>query len=254
MLYKILNSKFVERTKRKMGRLTGLHVKVKRFTASASEPLRTVLIINNLGIDHVLDVGGNTGQFAESLYDFGYKNKVVSFEPVGVCHEQMLKRSKKYPNWEVAEKMAIGDKDETAMINVTNDTVFSSLLEVKKWHSDLKSTSKMVKKEEVQVHKLDTIVSNYIKDPAASKILLKIDTQGFEKEVLAGAEELLKHVTAIKIEIPLTPIYENVGLGFYETFEFLRENGYKPYSFNNEGVNLKTGRVNTIDGLFVKEK
>ena len=177
---------------------------------------------------------------------------MISFEPVKECHEALLKRSKKTENWIVADQSAIGDKDETAMINVSDDTVFSSLLEIKDWHADLKSKSKTVKQEEIQVNKLNTVIDKYIPNKSEQRILLKIDTQGYEKEVLAGASDIMKYVVGLKIEIPLTPIYEKIGFSFYEMIDYLKENGFEPYSFNNEGVNLKTGRVNTIDGFFIR--
>ncbi|MEL7250393.1 MAG: hypothetical protein AAFO03_18350, partial [Bacteroidota bacterium] len=66
-LQRILQSKWLERSKRQLGKLTGLHIKLKRFTASASEPLRTAMLLKNAQVDLVIDIGANTGQFAESL-------------------------------------------------------------------------------------------------------------------------------------------------------------------------------------------
>ena len=102
------------------------------------------------------------------------------------------------------------------------------------------------------MYRLDDIIENYI-DSKETSILLKIDTQGFEKEVLDGAINFLKRIKGINIEISLNSIYENTQFAFYESIEFLRKNKFKPYSFNIEGVNLTTGRVNTIDGLFFRE-
>lgn len=253
MIGKILNSKIAERTRRLIGLKTGIYLKLKRFTPSPSEELRTATILKHYKIDCVLDVGANTGQFAEALYDFGYKNKVISFEPVKACHDVLKNRSKKNKNWTIAERCAIGEKDDMATINISDNTVFSSLLTIKDWHSTQKKESKITKTEEVKLFKLDSVLPNYIDFSENKRILLKIDTQGYEKQVLDGAKELLKNVVGIKIEIPLIPIYNNVGLSFYETIDFLKNHGFQPFSFNNEGVNLKTGRVNTIDGIFFRE-
>lgn len=254
MIHKILNSKIAERTRRFLGVKSGVYLKLKRFTASASEPMRTAMILNENNIDCVLDVGANTGQFAESLRDFGYEKEIVSFEPVQVCHENLIARSKKYKNWTVAEKCAIGESDGNVHINITEDSVFSSVLKISDWHSKLKPYSKIVNTEEVPLFRLDTIVKKYVDNLENKRVLLKIDTQGYEQQVLEGATELLKDIIGIKIEIPLTPIYEDVGFTFYKTLNFLEKEGFYPFSFNNEGVNLSTGRVNTIDGLFIREK
>ena len=38
--------------------------------------------IENRGINLVLDVGANTGQFGRSLRNRGYAGRIISFEPV----------------------------------------------------------------------------------------------------------------------------------------------------------------------------
>jgi len=252
MIRKILNSKPAERARRFLGKNTGVYLKLKKFTASTSDELRTVKLLELMNIDCVIDVGANSGQFAESLYDFGYKHKVISFEPVERVYEQLEKQAAKYPQWTVAERCAIGDVDGEATLHVSDATVFSSLLKIKNSHVENKHKSRIVREEKVKTWRLDTILGKYLDNPANHRIVIKIDTQGFEKQVLDGAEELLKSVIGLKIEIPLTPIYEDVAFTFYEIIDYMKTNGYEPYSFNNEGVNLETGRLNTIDGLFFK--
>jgi len=252
LIEKFLQSKKMERFRRFSGKTTGIYLKLKRFTPSTSEALRTATIVNNLNIKYVLDVGANTGQFAESLYDFGFKGTTISFEPVSSCYKVLLKRSKKNSKLIVPERCAIGNEDKEVTINVTDDTVFSSILKITDYHSKLKPKSRIVKTESVKMYRIDSIIDNFI-DPEEDSILLKIDTQGFEKEVLEGAKNTIKRLKAIKIEIPLTNIYNNTQFTFYQTIEFLKDHNFIPYSFNIEGVNLKTGRVHTIDGLFVKD-
>lgn len=252
LLQKILQSKTLERTRRYWGKKTGLHLRLKRFTASASEPLRTAMLLQYHGIDFVFDIGANTGQFAESLYDFGYKGRVVSFEPVQQAYAELLQRKAPHALWEVAERCAIGGEDGEIEINVSNDTVFSSILPIEDSYVAHNAKSRIVAKEKTPLHRIDTIAGRYLK--GGEKILLKIDTQGYEKEVLNGATELIKKAKGLKIEIPLYPIYHNTGFTFYEIIDFVKTNGFQPYSFHVEGVDLPTGRVNTIDGLFFKEE
>ncbi len=252
LLQKLLNSKSAERIRRNLGLKTGIYLTFKRFTPSASEQLRIARLLNFFNINYVIDIGANTGQFAESLFDFKYKGKVISFEPVSSAYNILVNRSKKYNNWEVAPRCAIGNFNKKTEINVSDFSVFSSILKIKKSHVTSKPSSKTINKETIDMYRLDDIIENYI-DSKETSILLKIDTQGFEKEVLDGAINFLKRIKGIDIEIPLNPIYENTQFTFYESIEFLRKNKFKPYSFNIEGVNLTTGRVNTIDGLFFRE-
>lgn len=252
-LDKILNSKVAERTRRFLGKHSGIYFKLKRFTASSSEELRTVKLLHAQGIDCVLDVGANTGQFAESLYDFGYTGRVISFEPVAAVHAALRKRAAKYPNWVVAERCAIGDQDGETTIHVSDATVFSSLLKIKDKHAQSVKKARIIAEEKVPLHRLDSIVGKYLPEKATTTLLLKIDTQGFEKQVLAGAVNTLAGARGLKIEIPLSPIYEDVQFTFFQVIDFVRDNGFTPYSFSNEGVNLDTGRLNTMDGIFFRE-
>ena len=252
IIQQILQSKALERTKRFIGKTTGFYLRFKRFTPSASEDLRNAMLFKEMNITHVIDIGANTGQFAESLYDFGYTGKVISFEPVGNAYQQLLKRSQAYPNWQVAERCAIGSTDGEIEINVSDDTVFSSILEIKNSYVSHNQKSQIVRKEKTPIHRLDTILDQFIKEEHAV-IMLKIDTQGYEKEVLDGAVETIQKVKGLKIEIPLYSIYQDTRFEFYDIMEFAKGHGFQPYSFHVEGVDLDTGRVNTIDGVFFRD-
>jgi FkbM family methyltransferase len=251
MLGKLLNSRRAERIRRFLGVKSGVYLKLKRFTSSTSEEMRTATILKTVGVDLVLDVGANTGQFGESLFDFGYKGKLVSFEPVSKVHKELQKRAGKYETWEIADRCAIGNEDSETTINICEETVFSSLLKIKSKHVEQKKSARIISEEKVDVKRMDSVAPMYIAD--AKKIVLKVDTQGFEKQVLEGAVETLEKIVGLKIEIPLQPIYDGVEFTFYDIIDVLKKMDFEPYSFGIEGVDLKTGRINTIDGLFFKK-
>lgn len=250
---RILASNQTKRFKRKFFSFSGLHIQVKRYTPSACEELRSFALLNHKKIDTVIDIGANEGQFAEGLLMAGFKGKIISFEPVSKVRETLLKNSRRYPNWIIAERCAIGDVDTTIDIRISDDTVFSSVLEIKNEFTKDISRAQSVASESVPCYKLDTIIWNYL-DGKDKRILLKVDTQGFEKQVFEGATKLLQDVIGIKTEIPLFPIYEGTEFTFYEMVRFLESNNFEPYSFHNEGVNLKTGRLNTLDGIFFRKE
>jgi FkbM family methyltransferase len=251
-LNNFLNSRGVEKFRRSFAKTTGIYFKLKRFTASTSDDLRLAKILNWNKVDYVIDIGANRGQFAVGLLDFGYKGKIVSFEPVGSVHQELSKVASKYDRWEVAKQIAIGSENGEVEINVSDNSVFSSILNIKKSHVEQKDYSKTVRTETVKIGRLDDVLPEYL-DVSAHRVLLKIDTQGFEKQVLDGAPDTLSKIQGLKIEMPLTPIYEGVNYTFYDIIDVVRARGFQPYSFNREGVNLETGRINTMDGLFLLE-
>lgn len=248
---RFFRSDLITRLRRYLGRMTGVHLKLKRFTPSASEALRVAMNIIGMEIDCVLDVGANKGQFGQSLYDFGYKDQIISFEPVESAYKALLKRASRYKNWTVAKRCAIGDQSGTVQINVSDDSVFSSILRMNPHYVSQNPKSRVVSIERVAIYSLDSLSSSFLS--GNETLLLKIDTEGYEKQVLKGAPNLLQNIVGLKIEIPLYPIHDDPQYNFYDTIEFVGNLGFLPYSFNVEGVDIQTGRVNTIDGLFFRQ-
>lgn len=254
ILDKVLNSKLAERTKRRMALSSGIYLKIKRLTPSAHEDLQAVMLLKTFNIQTIIDIGANTGQYAESMYDFGYEGKIISFEPGEDAHTLLTLRSKKYPNWIVAERCGLGANKSEATLNVSDNSVFSSMLDIKDSYTKDTPKARVVKSEKITINRLDDIIEKYVNFAEDGKVLLKIDTQGFEKEVLAGGMNTLQRSTGIKMEIPLYQYYAGTGFDFAQSIQFLLENDFHPYAINKEGVDFKTGRTNTIDGTFFREK
>ncbi len=61
-------------------------------------------------------------------------------------------------------------------------------------------------KEKVPIYRLDSIASNYL--TGKENLLIKIDTQGFEWQVLDGAKETLQFARGVLCELSLVPLYE----------------------------------------------
>ena len=64
-------------------------------------------ILNFFDIDLVLDVGGNIGQTRDELRRFGYRKKILSFEPLKKEHNILKKRSLNDNYWSVYSRCAI---------------------------------------------------------------------------------------------------------------------------------------------------
>lgn len=81
-----------------------------------------------LGIDCVLDVGANKGQYYEFLRDqVGFRGRVISFEPIPDLAEALRGRAAHDSNWTVCD-FAVGRKDDVLPLNVTNRSGWSSFL------------------------------------------------------------------------------------------------------------------------------
>lgn len=180
------------------------------------------LIQNN--IDLVLDVGANSGQFAQELRKSGYMGRIVSFEPLEVAHKHLTLNSNSDPGWVVHPRCAVGDSNKTVTLNVAGNSYSSSVLEMLPTHSNAAPDSIYVGTNLVDQITLDSIFANYVSE--GTKVFLKIDTQGYEMQVLNGIKENLSSITGIQIEMSTTPLYR--GEKTFETFiSFFKEAGFE---------------------------
>jgi hypothetical protein len=82
---------------------------------------------------------------------------------------------------------------------------------------------------------------------------LKIDTQGFEKNVILGGTQVLSKIDVIKVEMSIVPLYENEIL-YIEMIDFLDKKGFELYYLENGFSDDKTGKLLQLDGVFVNKK
>jgi len=213
----------------------------------ATHPLaRRKKILDAYNISLVLDVGANIGQYGEQLREIGYKKKIVSFEPLNTAYVLLSSCAKKDKLWEV-NNYALGDKEELAKINIAANSMSSSLLEMLPSHIKSAPESEYVGQEDIQVKTLDSVFP--ILASQTDKVYLKIDTQGFEENVLKGAENSLKLIDAIQLEMSLIPLYSDEPL-FDEMYHFLYQKGYRLIALETGFTNKKTGELLQFDGIF----
>jgi len=194
-----------------------------------------VLIKNEGAI--VLDVGANKGQSITRFQKILKKPVIFSFEPLPSQFDELKKFENEYIK---TFNIALGKKIEKKKfyVNIKDDT--SSFLKVNQNSSWLKSRAKAFNvnpdkftSREIQVE-INT-VDNIIKQNNLKKVdLIKIDTQGFEAEVLEGAKENLikKNIKNVEIELILGEMYEK-RLSFYDIEKYLLPNGYRLISISN---------------------
>jgi FkbM family methyltransferase len=199
-------------------------------------------------INLVLDVGANTGQFVEELRAAGYRGRIVSFEPLASAHERLRKHAEGDPNWTVADRTAIGAESGSVDIHVSKNSVSSSILDMLPSHFQADPQSRYLETETVPVKRLDDLISVAPTDRA----LLKLDVQGYERQVLDGAMRVLADCRAVISEMSLVPMYDG-ELRAREMWDLLAAQHFEPWSLETCFRNPETGRVLQLDGLFVRE-
>ncbi len=188
-------------------------------------------------INVVIDAGANEGKFARQLRSF-YPGDIYSFEPVTSAFEKLTKAAAADPKWHVY-KLALGDQESTQAINISDETVFCSLLKTNDYCiQHFGDKAQRITEEIVSVRRLDQLLDTIIPDIENKRIFLKMDTQGYDMAVFKGLGDKLKYVTALQSEVSLISIYEgmphwiesisiyeNAGFGVVGMFPVTRDSG-----------------------------
>jgi FkbM family methyltransferase len=199
-------------------------------------------------IDLVFDVGANTGQYAMHLRNIGYHGKIVSFEPLSSAYKALESNSKNDPLWDTVN-IALGNQEGTAIINIANNSQSSSILDMLPDHVRAAPESAYVGKEEIVIRTMDSIFNDYRKP--SNNVYLKIDAQGFERNIVEGAGRSLENILGIQLEVSLVPLYAGETL-FAEMIEFMSEKGYVLMSIEPTYGNSDTGQLLQADCVFFR--
>jgi len=226
-----------------------LGIEAHRFHPETSPLARLMSTLNTFEIDLVIDIGANDGQFANELRSGGYSGNIVSFEPLTSAHERLSQMSKSDPFWDVHERCAIGNSQDEIKMNISGNSVSSSILPMLDTHTNAAPESAYQDTETAPQNTLDSVITPYIEK--SNSPLLKIDTQGYEWYVLDGASLTLPKVRVIIMELSFVPLYKGQRL-WIESIERLEKNGFKLWAMEPVFIDPENGRTLQVDALFVR--
>lgn len=209
-----------------------------------------------LGIDCVLDVGANIGQYCEFLrLNVGYTGSIISFEPVNEMFDRLRRECVADPLWSV-HRIGLGETDTTERINVLKERTLSSLLLPnqenlrKMGYTKYLRETEIERTEQISVRRLDAIHRDIV--PAAgSRVFLKSDTQGNDMAVIRGASGCLDRILGLQIELPVREVYSG-SAHYLESVAQLTQLGYAVTGFFPVQRD-STLRIINVDCVMVRE-
>jgi FkbM family methyltransferase len=241
--------KSLKRSVKTLARHAGLDV--RKLDLLAFEHHRLQLLLSAYQIDLVLDIGANIGQWASELRREGFPGDIISFEPLGDAHRQLIRNARKDPKWTVAPRMALGDRNADVQINIAGNSFSSSLLPMLPEHVAGAPESAFVGSEFTPMTTLDSLTGSVIPSDR-QRIFCKLDVQGFEGKVLAGASDLMKRIIGVQMEMSLAQLYEGQS-SFSELLNGMTRSGFEVFGFVPGFVDPASGRMLQIDGIFFKK-
>ena len=180
--------------------------------------------LKNFEIKSVFDVGAHKGEFLKAVQKLENIEKIYSFEPQKKIYQKLNIFS--IENKIFCFNFALGNNNEIRNLKINNKTstsTFSDINNLSLWYK-IKSfilrgstKSSFIDEEKVNVMKLDDFCDDY---KISNIDLLKIDTEGHEKQVLEGALNLIKEkkIKYILLEFHLSNMYSNYSVNDLENF------------------------------------
>jgi FkbM family methyltransferase len=203
----------------------------------------------DLELDLLFDVGANTGQYVKLIRHQGFKKQIVSFEPLSIEHGLLESLAVSDDYWQIFDRCAIGSSSGSATVNVSENSFSSSLSQILASHVDAEQKSRYIGSEAVQVYSLSEIYNS--KFSSYNRIALKIDVQGFEMEVLQGAQKIFDKICFIQVELSTVPVYANQSL-YYDIDKMLRDAGFHLWKVIPGFTHPRSGQQFQFDGIYIK--
>ena len=177
--------------------------------------------------DLLIDIGANSGEWIRKIRDLGFKGPALCIEPLSANFSSLKKLN--LPNTELLN-CAVGNKNGEISINETsNSGLSSSILPLGDYHKQAEPNIKVVSQSKVKIVKLSNILKKY----SYKNIYIKIDTQGYELEVIKSIDrDSWKKIYALEIEVNLVETYVNCG-SIEEIIYVLRQKGFSPFRLEN---------------------
>lgn len=215
------------------------------------EPVYLQRLFEYFDIDCVFDVGANAGQYGQMLRKkVGYRGRIISFEPIPELAERVEAISAKDPLWEII-RLALSSEDGSAQFNVMKDSQFSSLQEPKHVLDGLFDDANSVdRRSTVRVARLDSLYQELQSKYKFSRPFLKMDTQGHDLSVVAGAGNCLANFIGMQSELAVVGLYQDAPLfdevirGYSDLGFFL--SGFVPNNAGHFPILVET------DGIFIR--
>jgi FkbM family methyltransferase len=217
---------------------------IRRLNPTHDE-VRRANLLARLGVNVVLDVGANAGQYAQRLRGVGYTGRIVSFEPLSAAFAELSRLTERDPLWE-SRRLALGRSEGSAEINVSALSQCSSLLKMKEPHLTSFPT---IATETVPLTRLESIWNEIVRRD--DRTFFKLDVQGFEIEVLGGAEAVLAGVVGVQAELSLVSRYEG-SPSYSDVIAYLESHGFRLADIEPVVEDFEIGELRVVDGIFIR--
>ena len=206
-------------------------------------------VFDMYGVNCVIDVGAHEGQYAQGLRAGGYKGRIVSFEPTPDAFAVLERKAADDKRWAV-HRLALGREDGSTTMNVVPGTL-SSLLPPTKFGAGRYPKLQEAEEIAVEVRRLDGMLDAALEGIDRPRPYLKLDTQGFDLDVFAGAGERVEQFVGMQSEVALMEIYKGMPR-MPEALAAYEDAGFEIAALYPVSRQTRTARVLEYDCVMVR--
>lgn len=206
-------------------------------------------LLRGFGATRLLDVGASHGLFASVIRHFGYTGMIYSVEPQPDCRRQMTRSGLGDLRWIVLPSQGAGAEDSVMTLNVSENSVSSSFLAPHANHLQTEPTVRTVGTRQAYVSATRSLLQPNV---TAAIDALKVDTQGYELNVMKGLGSSFGGLKIILTELSSIPCYEG-GPSLEDVDDYIvNQMGFARVSLTPAYVDEASGVIQQYDGVYVR--
>ena len=215
----------------------------------------------------IFDVGANNGSSLAEFKTWWPDAAVHCFEPQEECWTKLDAQAANYPSSSVfINKVGAGETASESFTFYTHELTTGqsgfNRINTKSRDSirlqELSNSQQVLEQYKASLNHAREVplvrLDSYIDNRSIEKVsLLKIDTQGYEPEVLAGLGERLSDIDVVITELIFYDFYER-SLSFSDIETYLLPAGFKIYDISHISKNPMNGRTDWVDVVYINER
>ena len=204
-----------------------------------------------------IDIGANVGNYSKYLLENSL-TKIIAFEPMPQSFKELKNLKKKYKERLNIFNIGVGDKQTSKTLYYDkNNLQWANFNNEVNSIDYLRNNNKKIK---CKINTLDNLLKKKIKLKIKKIDLIKIDTEGFEFEVLKGAQKTIKKLKPkyIQLEYNWHHLFKNINL-FYFSKNLKNYDTYKILPFSKKLMKIDSSKpehnyFNYSNIVFVRKK
>jgi FkbM family methyltransferase len=193
----------------------------RAMLAGVAPEIQHLSVLRQLGIDGIIDVGANRGQFSLTGCLAKPGLPIIAFEPIP-AEAAIFRKLHAHSSQVRLIETAIGESNGTAVLHLSKRSDCSSLLPIGQRQTEMFPDTEEVGTIVVPLQRLDHLSAHWA---GRTHQLLKLDVQGFELQVLRGAVETFLSCAFIYVECCEVALYDGQALRS-EIAAFLSKHGF----------------------------